>query len=35
MGDWKPSKEFTVDTGDDGYFSKKLYLWTIPPRDLK
>jgi len=35
MGDWKPQKEFTVDTGDEGYFSKKLYLWTIPPRDLK
>ncbi|MBZ5675811.1 MAG: 50S ribosomal protein L11 methyltransferase [Acidobacteriia bacterium] len=35
MGDWKPAKEFTVDTGDEGYFSRKLYLWTIPPRDLK
>jgi ubiquinone/menaquinone biosynthesis C-methylase UbiE len=33
MGDWKPDKEFTVDTGDEGYFSKKLYLWTIPPHD--
>ena len=32
MGDWKPEKEFTVDTGDEGYFSRKLYLWTIPPR---
>src|SRR5581483_1006537 len=32
MGDWKPEKEFTVDSGDDGYFSKKLYLWTIPLR---
>ena len=35
MGDWKPEKEFTVDTGDDGYFSRKLYLWTIPPRSGK
>ena len=32
MGDWKPEQEFTVDSGDDGYFSKKLYLWTIPLR---
>ncbi|HSP68516.1 MAG TPA: 50S ribosomal protein L11 methyltransferase [Bryobacteraceae bacterium] len=35
MGDWKPEKEFTVDTGDEGYFSRKLYLWTIPARDTK
>jgi len=35
MGEWKPEKEFTVDTGDEGYFSRKLYLWTIPPRDAK
>jgi precorrin-6B methylase 2 len=35
MGDWKPDKEFTVDTGDEGYFSKKLYLWTIPSQDNK
>jgi precorrin-6B methylase 2 len=35
MGDWKPEKQFTVDTGDEGYFSKKLYLWTIPPRSGK
>jgi len=35
MGDWKPQKEFTVDTGDDGFFSRKLYLWTIPPRGVK
>ncbi len=33
MGDWKPEKEFNVDTGDDGFFSRKLYLWTIPPRN--
>jgi precorrin-6B methylase 2 len=35
MGDWKPQKEFTVDTGEEGYFSKKLYLWTIPLRGGK
>src|ERR1700693_3898051 len=35
MGDWKPEKEFTVDTGDDGYFSRKLYLWAIPARTGK
>ena len=35
MGDWKPDKQFTVDTGDEGYFSKKLYLWTIPPHSGK
>ena len=35
MGDWKPDKEFAVDTGDEGYFSRKLYLWTIPARDRK
>lgn len=33
MGDWKPEKEATVEGTDDGaYFSRKLYLWTIPPR---
>jgi SAM-dependent methyltransferase len=35
MGDWKPDKEFTVDTPDEGYFSRKLYLWTIPARSSK
>jgi precorrin-6B methylase 2 len=35
MGDWKPEKLFTVDSGDADYFSKKLYLWTIPQRGLK
>ena len=35
MGDWKPDKEFTVDTGDEGYFNKKLYLWTIPSHENK
>jgi SAM-dependent methyltransferase len=35
MGDWKPEKEFTVDSGDEGYFSRKLYLWTIPVRGTK
>jgi len=33
MGDWKPEKEATVEgTNDGAYFSRKLYLWTIPPR---
>jgi hypothetical protein len=35
MGDWKPDKEFTVDNPDEGYFSRKLYLWTIPPHNSK
>jgi len=35
MGDWKPEKEFTVDTPDEGYFSRKLYLWKIPAKDSK
>ena len=35
MGDWKPAKEFTVDTGDEGFFSRRLYLWTIPARNTK
>jgi SAM-dependent methyltransferase len=35
MGDWKPEKEFTVDIGNDNYFSRKLYLWTIPAQDRK
>ena len=35
MGDWKPDKEFSVDTPEEGYFSRKLYLWTIPARDTK
>jgi len=35
MGDWKPDKEFNVDSADEGYFSRKLYLWTIPARDRK
>ena len=33
MGDWKPEKEATVEgTNDGAYFSRKLYLWTIPRR---
>lgn len=35
MGDWKPDKEFTVDNPDEGYFSRKLYLWTIPEHNNK
>ena len=34
MGDWKPEKEATVDgTNDGAYFSRKLYLWTVPQRN--
>ena len=33
MGDWKPDKEATVEGAEEGaYFSRKLFLWTIPPR---
>jgi SAM-dependent methyltransferase len=33
MGEWKPDKEATVEaSGDGAYFSRKLYLWTIPRR---
>jgi SAM-dependent methyltransferase len=31
MGDWKPDQEATVEaTDDNAYFSRKLYLWTVP-----
>jgi SAM-dependent methyltransferase len=35
MGDWKPEKEATVgDSGDeDTYLSRRLFLWTVPPRN--
>jgi SAM-dependent methyltransferase len=33
MGDWKPEKEVTVDDPEQGsYFSRRLFLWTVPPR---
>jgi SAM-dependent methyltransferase len=33
MGDWKPDREAAVESADDSaYFSRKLFLWTIPPR---
>src|SRR5262252_4593881 len=32
MGDWKPDKEANVDGADNYYLSRKLYLWTVPPR---
>ena len=37
MDDWKAEKEATVG-GDDAEFeslSRKLYLWTVPPRGGK
>jgi SAM-dependent methyltransferase len=36
MGDWKADKEVTVGNTDDGsYWSHRIYLWIIPPRDGK
>jgi SAM-dependent methyltransferase len=37
MGDWKPEKESTVAgaDADDEPLSRKLYLWTVPPRGRK
>jgi len=34
MGDWQPDKEVTLEqrSDDDGPFSRKLYLWIVPPR---
>lgn len=34
MGDWKPVKEVTVGDADDedGYLSKKLFLWIVPEK---
>jgi SAM-dependent methyltransferase len=31
MGDWKPAKEFTVESADpESFLSRRLFLWTIP-----
>jgi len=36
MGDWKPVKEITVgNPSDGGYWSHRLYMWIVPPRDAK
>jgi SAM-dependent methyltransferase len=35
MGDWKPDKEQTLDGIDETFFSRKFYLWTVPPRNGK
>ena len=35
MGDWKPDKEQTLDDIGQLFFSRKLYLWTVPARDGK
>jgi ubiquinone/menaquinone biosynthesis C-methylase UbiE len=34
MGDWQPDKELTLEqrSDDDGPFSRKLFLWIVPPR---
>ena len=36
MGDWKADKEVTVGNQDDeGFLSRRLYLWIVPPRNGK
>jgi SAM-dependent methyltransferase len=37
MGDWKPEKEVTVGDADadEEPLSRKLYLWSVPPRGRK
>jgi len=30
IGNWKPDKEFTVEAPDEGKYSRKLYLWSVP-----
>ena len=36
MGDWKPDKEFDVTNDpENSYFSRKLYLWTVPAHQGK
>ena len=34
MGDWKPEKEVTVGDSEqaNSYLSRRLFLWTVPPR---
>jgi ubiquinone/menaquinone biosynthesis C-methylase UbiE len=34
MGDWKPDREVHVggDDNEDGYLSRKLFLWTVPAK---
>jgi precorrin-6B methylase 2 len=34
MGDWKPVKEVNLSGNDDedGYLSRRLFLWTVPPK---
>lgn len=33
MGDWKPDKTVNLDSSDEyHYFSKTLYLWTVPEK---
>jgi len=36
MGDWKADEELTVGNDDDeGFLSRRLFLWTVPPRAAK
>jgi SAM-dependent methyltransferase len=34
MGDWKPDREVNIggDDNEDGYLSRKLFLWTVPAK---
>jgi precorrin-6B methylase 2 len=32
MGDWKPEQELEVSPEEGSYFSRKIYLWKVPPR---
>lgn len=36
MGDWKPEKDLTVvPTEEHSFLSRRLFLWTVPPREGK
>jgi hypothetical protein len=38
MDDWKAEREITIgdaDTDDDELLSRRLFLWTVPPRGKK
>jgi predicted RNA methylase len=35
MGDWKADKEVVGNQDDEGFLSRRLYLWIVPPRNGK
>jgi hypothetical protein len=36
MGDWKADKEVTIGNQDEeGFLSRRLYLWIVPQRNGK